>query len=73
MEIKNDSKSPIIEKYNNLTDDDFIILKSRYDNEYQKYWTYRNNPPKFNVISMEEFKQRLIKYPTYFFKKYGEI
>lgn len=73
MGINNDSKSSILEKYNNLTDNDFIILKSRYDTEFEKYWTYGNNSPKFNIISMEEFKQRLKKSPIDFFKKYGEI
>lgn len=73
MGINDDSQSLILEKYNKLTDKDFVILKSRYDKDYEKYWTYGKNQPKFNRISMDEFKQRLKQSSIHFFKKYGEI
>ncbi|WP_396142194.1 hypothetical protein [Flavobacterium sp.] len=73
MKIKNESQSLILEKFNKLKDEDFEILKKRYDSDYDKYWTHGNNNPKFSRISMNEFKQRLKQSSIDFFKKYGEI
>ncbi|WP_396138636.1 hypothetical protein [Flavobacterium sp.] len=73
MKIKNESQNSILKKINMLTDEDFKILKKRYDKDFNKYWTHGNNKPKFNTISMNEFKQRLKHFSIDFFKKYGEI
>ena len=55
----------------NLSETQLIKLKERYDKDFIKYWTAGHNPPKFNPISMEEFKERL-KNPD-FFEKYGRL
>lgn len=68
-----DSKCLVYEKFSKLTDEDFTVLKNRYDVAFEKYWTYGNNPPKFSRISMNEFKERLKNSSIDFFKKYGEI
>ena len=73
MMTNNDSKCLVYEKFIKLTDEDFTVLKNRYDVAFEKYWTYGNNPPKFSRISMNEFKERLKNSSIDFFKKYGEI
>ena len=55
----------------NLSEAQLIKLKERYDKDFIKYWTAGKNPPKFNPISMEEFKERLTK--PEFFEKYGRF
>jgi len=59
------------QKLQNLTEEDFIELKKRYDEDFLSYWTAGNNPPKFKPISMEEFKKRLKK--KSFHDKYGTL
>lgn len=66
-------KSNVLEKFDKITEEEFLILKQRYDKDYKKYWTHSNNPPKYGIISMDEFKKRLKNSTTEFFKKYGEI
>lgn len=66
-------KSYVLEKFDKITEGDFLILKQRYDEDFKKHWTHSNNPPKYGIISMDEFKKRLINSTPEFFKKYGEI
>lgn len=54
-----------------ISETQLVKLKERYDKDFIKYWTAGNNPPKFNAISMEEFKKRL-ENPE-FFEKYGRL
>lgn len=65
--------SKISERYAKLTEDDLLVLKKKYDSDYDNYWTSKNKPPKFDHISMEEFKKRLKNSSIEFFKKYGEL
>lgn len=65
--------SKISERYAKLTEDDLLVLKKKYDTDYDNYWTSKNKPPKFSHISMEEFKKRLKNSTIDFFKKYGEL
>lgn len=67
------SESNILKRYETITDEEFLILKKRYDEDFTKYWTYGKNPPKYGIISMDEFKKRLKNSTPEFFKKYGEI
>jgi hypothetical protein len=46
-----------------------IPLKEKYDIDFKKYWTSGTNPPKFGIISMGEFRNRLKNID--FYKKYG--
>jgi hypothetical protein len=63
----------ISEKYAKLTEEDLLVLKKKYDADYDNYWTSKNKAPKFGHISMEEFKKRLRNSSIDFFKKYGEL
>lgn len=63
----------ISEGYSKLTEEDLLVLKKKYDTDYDNYWTSKNKPPKFGHISMEEFKKRLKNSSIDFFKKYGEL
>lgn len=63
----------ISEGYAKLTEEDLLVLKKKYDADYDNYWTSKNKPPKFGHISMEEFKKRLRNSSIDFFKKYGEL
>ena len=65
--------SKISERYAKLTEDDLLVLKKKYDTDYDNYWTSKKKPPKFSHISMEEFKKRLKNSSIDFFKKYGEL
>jgi hypothetical protein len=56
---------------NKISESQLLKLKERYDKAFIKYWTAGNNPPKFNPISMEEFKKRLDN--PEFFEKYGRL
>lgn len=73
MGLDQDSKSNLLLQYEKITEEEFLILKQKYDMNYKKYWTHGNNPPKYAIISMDEFKKRLLNSTPEFFKKYGEI
>ena len=55
-----------------ISEHELQILKERYDKEISKNWTSRDKPPRHALISMKEFKKRLIENPT-FFEKYGQL
>lgn len=42
-----------------ISESQLIILKGKYYKDFIKYWTAGSKPPKFNPISMGEFKKRL--------------
>lgn len=65
--------SKISERYAKLTEDDLLVLKKKYDTDYDNYWTSKSKPPKFGHISMEEFKKRLKNSSIDFFLKYGKL
>lgn len=73
MELDEMTNNDLLKKYEKIRNEDFLILKGRYDEDYKKYWTYGNNSPKYGIISMDEFKKRLKNSTPDFFKKYGEI
>lgn len=73
MGLNEVSESYLSIKYGKITEEEFLVLKLRYDLDYKKYWTYGENPPKYGIISMDEFKKRLKNSTPEFFKKYGEI
>lgn len=54
---------------NKISEEQLVKLKKRYDEDFIRYWTAGNNPPKFRTFPMEEFKNRLKNQG--FFKKYG--
>lgn len=73
MELNETSERDILIEYEKITEKEFLILKKRYDEDFTKYWTYGKNPPKYGIISMDEFKKRLKNSTPEFFKKYGKI
>lgn len=50
-------------------EEELLILKKKYDESFIKYWTSGDNPPKFQPISLNEFRKRLKQ--LWFYKKYG--
>ena len=55
-----------------MTEKEIKILKERYDEHFQKYWSKPDGSTKFNPISLDEFKKRLSESET-FLKKFGKL